>query len=476
MGRIPKALKIFLIAIGGLAALLLVLALAVLLFFDINDYKPRVEAAASNSLKMEVSVEGRLGIGYIPGLHITLENVRIRNRGTELAFVKEADLAIELLPLFQQQLHYGNIATNGVRVSIERGHDGHYNYERPPAAAEASHPLALPKVSFADLMVVYADKQSGGGYEFSGCNGVLTDMRHPGAAPFLKRLTLSGQFACGVLHGKIKAVSDLKFSVEATDGVFDFKPITMQAFGGQGAGAMRMDRSLEIPSTQISYTLSKFRIEEFFKPAPSGKSISGRMDFSTTLTMRGRTRLAMRESANGEMSLSGTNLTLTGVELDKELLKFESSQNFNLIDVGALLFAGPVGLVVTKGYEFSTLALQTGGSTPIRTAVSHWKVEKGVAYAKDVALATNENRLALHGGLNFVDNEYQEVMVALIDSSGCARVRQKISGPFSKPAADKSAILVPVGPLLTLLDKAKTLIAGGGKCEVFYNGSVLPPK
>ena len=161
-----------------------------------------------------------------------------------------------------------------------------------------------------------------------------------------------------------------------------------------------------------------------------------------------------------------SNISASGVGLEVK----------EAIDVGALLFAGPVGLVVTKGYEFSTLARQTGGSTPIRTAVSHWKVEKGVAYAKDVALATNENRLALHGGLNFVDNEYQEVMVALIDSSGCARVRQKISGPFSKPAADKFAILVPVGPLLTLLDKAKTLIAGGGKCEVFYNGSVVPPK
>ena len=195
------------------------------------------------------------------------------------------------------------------------------------------------------------------------------------------------------------------------------------------------------------------------------------------LAMRGRTRVELRQSAKGEMSLSGTNLTLAGVDLDKQLLKFESSQNFNLIDVGAFLFAGPVGLVVTKGLEFSSLAQQDGGSTQVRTVVSKWKVEKGVAYARDAALATNENRLAIHGGLDFVDAEYQDVIIALVDSKGCIRVSQKISGPFSKPSADKSVFLVPVGPLLKLLDKAKTLFLGpDNNCEVFYRGSVAPPK
>ena len=478
LASLIKALKIFLFALGGLAGVLLLAALAVMLFVDVDAYKPRAEAAASDALGMNVTVEGRLRIGFIPGLHVTLENVRIRNRGTEIAFVKEAELAIELLPLFQQELRYGSVALKGARISIERGRDGRYNYEKLPEAKKTIHALNLQKVTFAELIVAYADKESGSGFEARNCKGELTHMRHPGGAPFLMRLSLSGQFACSEVRGKDTTASDLKFSVDATEGVFDFKPVTMRIFGGQGSGSMRMDYSAAVPVLQVNYSLSKFRTEEFFKALSSGKSVSGLMDFSTTLSMRGRTRVELRQSANGEMSLSGMNLTLAGVDIDKQLSKYESSQNFNLFDISAVLFAGPIGLAVTKGYEFSSLAQQTGGSTQIRTVVSKWKVEKGVAHARDVALATRENRLALQGGLDFVNDEYDEVFVVLIDLNGCAKVRQKIRGPFSKPVVEKPNVVASLaGPVLNLLSKARKLLPGTGKkCEVFYSGSVPPPK
>ena len=473
MGRIPKVLKIFLLATGALATVLLLAALAVFIFVDTNAYKPRVETALSDAFAMNVSIEGKMRVSFVPQLNLTLANVRVINQGTELAFVKEADVVIELLPLLQREIRYGNIALKDVRVLIIRDHDGRYNYQRPPGANQSFRALQLPKVTFADLVVVYADKQSAGGFESSRCNGALAELQHPGGAPLLRRLSMQGEFACDNVRGKNKAITDLKFSVKANDGVFDFTPVTMRALGGSGSGTMHMDRSAEIPVYKISYTLSKFHIEEFFKEQPSGKSVSGLMDFSTTLSAQGLTRLAMRQSARGEMSLSGTNLVLKGVDLDAQLVKFESSQNLNLIDVSALLFAGPVGLAVTKGYDFSGIGVKTNTSTQIRTVVSRWKVEKGVAQATDVALATTANRLALHGGLDFVANEYRDVTVALLDADGCAKAHQKISGAFSKPIIDQTGIILPVGPILKLFEKAKTLIAGpAAKCEVFYSGSV----
>jgi uncharacterized protein involved in outer membrane biogenesis len=478
MQRIPKALKILLFALGGLAGVLVLVVLAVMAFVDVDAWKPRVETAASRALGMSVAVEGHLRLAFIPGLHVTLENVRIRNRGTEIAFVEEAGLAIELLPLFQQEIRYGSITLNRARISIERGRDGRYNYQKPPDSTATFPALELRRLSFPELMVVYADRQSGSGFAFRNCKGELNDLRHPGGAPFLTRLSVSGKFACGEVRGKDPAVTDLEFSVEARDGVFDFKPVTMRAFGGQGSGSLRMDRSVAVPVLQVDYSLSKFRIGEFFNALPPGKSVSGMVDFSATLAMRGRTRAELRQSAKGEMSLSGTNLTLAGVDLDRQLSKYEASQNFSLIDMTAVLLAGPVGLAVTKGYEFSTLALQAGGSTQIRTVVSRWKVEKGVAHAKDVALATQDNRLALQGGLDFVNDEYDEVSVAVVDSKGCARVRQRIRGPFGKPVVDKPGLVASLaGPVLNLFGKAAELIPGAaGNCEVFYSGSVAPPK
>ena len=177
------------------------------------------------------------------------------------------------------------------------------------------------------------------------------------------------------------------------------------------------------------------------------------------------------------MSLSGANLKLSGVDLDQQLQKFALSQNLNLLDLGAALFVGPISLVVTKGAELSRLTGQTASSTSIRNVISRWKLEKGVAHAVDVALTTNENRLAVHGDLNFISDQYENVVVALVDANGCVRARQKVGGPFTKPIADQSNILLPVGPLLKLLDGVKALFSGGlDKCEVFYSGSLPSPK
>ena len=475
--RMPKALKVGLLALGALAGVVVLGALALLAFVDIDDFKPRVESAASSAFGMEVTVEGPLRIGFLPGLHVELENVRVRNGESQLALVETAELAIDLLPLLRRELRYDSIVLKRARISIERGRDGRYNYQRPAGIVAPFRAMELKRVSFPDLAFAYADKASGSAFEAGNCDGELTGMRHPGGAPFLMRLSLAGQLACNELRGKETTVSDVKLSIQATDGVFDFKPVTMRVAGGQGSGSLRMDRSAAVPAFQLEYSLARFRIQEFFKGMPPEKSVSGLMDFSTTLSMRGRTRVEMLRSANGQMSLSGTNLTLAGMDLDQTFSRYRVSQHFNLFDMTAFLLAGPLGLVVTKGYDFSSLAQQAGGSTQIRTVVSRWQVEKGVAHARDVALATSENRLALQGGLDFVNGEFDEVFVALIDSKGCARMRQRIRGPFGKPVVEKPNILASLaGPVVNLIGKARDILPGKDSCEVFYSGSVAPPK
>ena len=194
----------------------------------------------------------------------------------------------------------------------------------------------------------------------------------------------------------------------------------------------------------MGYTLAQFPIEEFFKTLSPKKVAAGRMDFSANLSMQGTTVKEMRQSMKGQISLRGKNLTFIGNDLDREFDRFESSQNFNLVDVGAFFFAGPSGLVVTKGYNFASIVQGAGGSSEIRTLVSDWKVERGIAQAQDVAMATKENRIALKGRLDFVNDRFDEVTIALIDAQGCARVQQKIRGTFQKPVVEKPNVLTPL--------------------------------
>ena len=91
-------------------------------------------------------------------------------------------------------------------------------------------------------------------------------------------------------------------------------------------------------------------------------------------------------------------------------------------------------------------------------------------------MATGENRIALHGGLDFANERFNGVTMALIDAKGCARALQKIRGTFQKPVVEKPSMLKSLtGPVRKLLKTGRGLFPGG-ECEVFYAGSVAPPK
>jgi AsmA protein len=100
----------------------------------------------------------------------------------------------------------------------------------------------------------------------------------------------------------------------------------------------------------------------------------------------------------------------------------------------------------------------------------------GVLRATDVAMATSENRIALTGGLDFAEQRFDGMTVALVDEKGCVKVKQEIRGPFAKPDLGKPSVLRTLtGPAVRMLKRTKDLLPGG-PCEVFYAGSVAPPQ
>jgi uncharacterized protein involved in outer membrane biogenesis len=473
-----KSQKIILFAISGLAGLLVLIAVALLVFVDANAYKPRLEAAASDALGMEVRVDGRMGFGLFPGLLVTLKDVHIRNRGADLVSANEVRLGIDLLPLLHDEVRIGEIALKHPSVSIVRDSDGKFNFENPEAAGGKLPALKLANISLSDGSLIYADKQSGEGFEAGDCKLDVRrlSLSHSKSTDLTRNLSIAADLSCGEIRTKDFAISDLKFSVAGKGGVFEVTPVTMEIFGGQGSGSIRADYSGDVPLYRVDYSLPQFRIEEFYKILSQQKVVEGAMDFSANLSMQGKTLNEMKQTAEGEISLRGEDLMFKGSDLDKEFARFESSQNFNLVDVGAFFFAGPVGLAVTKGYSFASIFTGSGGRSDIRMLVSDWKIGHGVAQAQDVAIATNKNRVALRGGLDFVNERFDDLSMALIDAKGCAKVRQKILGTFQKPVVEKPSILKTLtGPALSLLKKGRDLLPGG-ECEIFYAGSVEPPK
>ncbi len=473
-----KSLKNILFVIAGLIGLLILIAAVLILFMDTGVFKPRFEKAASEALGMEVRVGGRLGITFFPELHVRLDDVLIQNEGIEVAAAKEAVLEIALLPLLRKEVRISRIELKRPRISMKRERDGKFNFEQREKAKRLPPAPLFDHLSLTDGSFLYEDEQSGEGFEADDFNLDVRSLRIAGDnhLEFLKNISFTVEFACREIRRKELTFSDVKFTGRGKNGIFSLNPVTMRLFGGQGSGSIRADLSAPVSHYSVRASLAKFRIEEYFKTLSSKKIAEGSMDFSTNLAMRGNTVKEITKSAGGEASLRGENLTLYGNDLDREFSRFEASQSFNLVDVGAFFFAGPIGLAVTKGYNFGSIFQGSGGSSSIGKLFSNWKVERGIAQAGDVAMATQQNRVALKGSIDFVNERFDDVTIALIDARGCARVQQKIRGPFRKPVVEKPNVLASLaGPVLSLLRKARDLFTDE-TCEVFYTGSVPAPK
>jgi AsmA protein len=473
-----KSLKAITYAAGAFIGLLVIVGFALWLFLDINAYKPRLEAAVAAVTGMEVSVNGRLGIGFFPGLQVTLEDLHIRNRGTELVTASKARIGIDFLALLNQSARFKKVVLERPSITIERGRDGRFNYERTDAVRGPLPDLKLEKLSFSDGTLHYLDRQSGKGFEAAGCildaNPLqLAERDRPG---IMKHLSLSAEIVCESVRTQDHAASDLKMTVAGKRGVFDITPLTMRAYSGQGSGNLRADFTGAVPHYHLRYTLSQFHVDAFLKPLSPKNVPEGSADLTANLSMQGKSVKAIRPTLQGQVSLRGKNLVLNGRDLDQAFARFESSQTFNLVDVGAFFFAGPVGLAVTKGYNFASILQGSEGRSEIRTLVSDWKVERGVALSRDVAIATTRNRVALQGRLDFVNERFDDVTVALIDDKGCIRAQQTIHGAFNNPVVENPSTLKALaGPVVKLLKQVGRLFPGG-ECEVFYAGSVAPPK
>ena len=468
--------RIVLLAASAVAGIVLLAASATAVVLRVTA-RSRMEAIASEALGMEVHIGGRLAVGFLPGLHVSLADVHVRNRGAEVAATAEVDLGIELVPLLSSELRTTRIGLRGLTITIERDANGTLNIEALGKPDGSPPTVTVTQVSVSDATLIYADKRSRRGFEAAGCNLDVSRVRLSSGdgLGLLKNLSLAAKLACGQIRTKDFTASDLRLSVEGQNGVFRVDPVTVQLFGGRGSGAVSADFSGSLPVYQIRGRLAQFRLEEFLR-SPAPKSLGeGSMDFSTSLGLRGTTMAELLGSVGGTASLHSDDLRLAIGNLDETLSRYESSQTFNLVDVGAFFFAGPLGLAVTKGYNFARIFQGAAGTTTLRTLVSDWQVENGLAEAQDVAMATPHNRIALRGGLDFVSGQYDRVTVAVIDATGCATVQQRVHGPFMNPVVEKPNVMATLtGPTRTLLRKARSLL--GGKCAAFYSGSVTPPK
>ncbi len=82
----------------------------------------------------------------------------------------------------------------------------------------------------------------------------------------------------------------------------------------------------------------------------------------------------------------------------------------------------------------------------------------------------------MKGGVNLVDNRFEEAVVAVLDEHGCSILSQKIHGSFSQPEISSIALLRSLTSPVANLVKSVGKLFSNKPCEVFYSGSVPQPE
>jgi len=482
-------MKKLLVALVVLVGLLVLAGIAIVLLVDVNAYKPRIETAVSNALGMEFRIRGKAGLRLFPSAGIALSDIRLRNLGTDLAAVETLRVGVKLRPLLSRQVEITELVLEKPVIRIEKGADGKFNYETPPRppkppAKGGEGPgasLAVAGGTVRNGTVIYLDRKGGEKTEISGIDLSLKSLSFPAApyTPLSKGISFTGTLRVKEIKGRDLAVTDVDAKVTASAGVYDIRPFTMTLFGGRGEGGIRIDLSRQKPDVQVKYALAKFRAEESLAAISQKKSLSGPMTIVPELSFRGNGAEERKRTLSGNVSLWGDGLMLHGMDIDGVLSTVEQAQQMNLADMGTYLLAGPLGSSAVKGYRYGGDNRSTAGEgeSRITRLVSDWTVRNGVAEARDVAFSTGKNRIALKGKLDLVNGQFVDVTVAVLDGKGCAKLRQRISGPFADPRMDKMSMLQSVAaPLLGIFEREAKRFLGSSACEPFYTGTVQHPK
>jgi uncharacterized protein involved in outer membrane biogenesis len=455
-----------------LAAALLVGAAPVALFLYVGRSTPSIEATVSRSLGMEFQVLGGMSLRLLPHPGLSLRDVHLSSGGIEILSAEQLQVSPRWIPLIlRRDLSIDRLSLDHPKIRIEPSN------RRPViAAVTASEAGTMSLVSVRHGDVVYVDATSGASAEAGDVNLNLSDISWgQGAArqplALLNSLSLHGSVHAATLHvGGFKA-SDVNSRIADEAGLLRLESTDLALFGGNARGSLVLDLRESLPRARLVQTASAIDAAQLF-PA---QFLFGKAQTSLDVEFTGSDRRAITTSLKGRVAIRSEHMTVKSVDVDGLIADYNRTQNFSLIDLAAVVIAGPFAPLATKGADFTRLTLfghkGQGESSEIRRVVSDWTMADGIATAQDVAFTTPKNTVAFRGDLDLAHGRYRNFFVATVDQHGCAQVKRQISGSLASPQA-QGPVSAGLGPFTTAFRNAKKLFQSQ-KCDLFYSGSAI---
>ncbi len=476
----PKIARIFLFTLAGLFLAGSLLGLFAWLFIDSDDFNGHLEKTASQALGMKTEVQGssRVLLWPLPG--IRFEDFCISKGDSEWFKSTAFEVRFRIIPMLRGQMELAALDLVEPNLRLERNEKKIFNFipDHAPEESEPAKPLTIRSIKVSDLNLSFFDKISDKRITAENCDWTGHDLEWSPPRTDKSPLNLPdfhSNLTCSRITFSNLEATGVKAEISSQSQQIMITLVTGRLLGGEVAGWMENDFAGSLPHHSLEFELADFQIERFLETFREEKGAKGTATFITQLNSSGKSSSGIVAGLNGQAEVSGEDIILYGLNIDEQLANYESTQQFQLVDAAAFFVAGPLGVAITRSYGFTSLFTHTGEQTQIRELVSKWDFSDGVAKAQDVAFSTAKNRIALEGGIDYANSQFQGLKVAVVDPAGCAVVEQAIQGDFQNPRVDTPNFLIALaGPLMDILKKGAELFTDK-ECDPFYTGRVAPP-
>jgi uncharacterized protein involved in outer membrane biogenesis len=217
--------KKILFVLGGIAAALVLAVVVLALTFDINSYKPRIEAIASGASGLDVRINGKMGFSFSP-FGVSAKDIQVTNKGGDILSLENLKVGLELMPLLKKQLKVTSCELVKPAVTIVKDAEGKYNFEGTEKKTTEGRPgaaVSMNELKLSKGILVYLDKKTGEKTEVKDFNLAIKNISIAGTFSF------TGSFDCKEVLQKDFRIENLKASVKALKGIYNVEPLTIGA-------------------------------------------------------------------------------------------------------------------------------------------------------------------------------------------------------------------------------------------------------
>jgi len=460
-------------------AVLLALAVAALLVtrIDLAALTQRLEVNLSTGFDQQVKVLGQTRLHFWPRPQAVFTDTVMGEGETESLRVPRATAVIAWLPLLHGQLKASNLTLEEPILTVRRAANGsftpHWKRKRPTTEpGQEQPPLPVTKVTVKRGTIRGTDRVTDSVAELDDVAMELVNFYRDTNG----RLAFSGEVRAERLRVNRIEMQQVRGTLSAENGVYRADPMRGTLCGGEATFSLETDLSGAHPAWRLELAADGLSLAELFRSLAGRVLYEGKVDLRMRLSATGPGRLV--HHLDGTVDVAGKQVVQHGFDLDGFVSSLRKSHQVNPVDVGAYLVVGPVGTLLSRSFDLANLyrQLQEEKSQAIDQLSFDWEIENGMARAKDVALRTRENRVAVQGAIDLPRLHYDGIILAVLDNQGCAELTEKISGALVKPSIQPFSILNTLaGPLAWLLNKFQEIV-DPGECRPFYEGSVAHPR